>query len=783
MALHKFHNNFTGGEWTPLLDGRSDLEKYDSACRTLENMRPLPYGGATMRAGTKFIALAKNANLPTRLIAFNFSTGTRFVLELGESYIRFYSNGVRVETSPGVAYELASPWLSDAVFVLQFKQINDVMYLVHPSYAPRKLSRITDTNWTLAEVSWTYPPMREENITATTLAISNGAIGTGRTLTASAAYFNANMVGGYFEVRHLRSGDAVELAINATAGNVTSSALTIKGDWNVVTTERWYGVLLVERSLDAGATWKTVRKFKSSSDRNVSASGSEVEECQLRLNYTATGDPYGAGPWVGAAPTAYVKATAKLESAEAYATGLVKVTGFTTSVSLTVDVLQTISATTATEYWSEGAWSPYRGYPAAVGLFEQRLLFGATAERPTFFWGSVTGDFENFAFSEEDDAAIAFGIATAESNPIKWIESLQRIQLGTGGGEYSASAGSQDEPLTPSNVSVRGQSSYGSGSFQPVLANDSVLFMQRQGTRLREMAYDFARDAYVAPDLTLLAEHVTSGGVIQLGFARQPDSLVFAVTGVHLAVLTYNREQNITAWARYVTARTRSTDIGGFESACAIYGTPKDEVWCVVRRVVNGSQVRTVERFAEESEVKADARLLDGFIQGTLTDPFSGSISGLSHLESESVRLVVAGAVIGDYTVSGGAITVPVASVTAFGSYCVGLPYSAKVQPMKLDVVMANGPSQGRMRRVSSITIRFHKSLGCKFGPDDSHLEEVTFRDAGDAMDASAPLFTGDKTLAFPGTNAKEANVLIVQDLPLPFTLIGLAIKAEVFGD
>lgn len=773
MAFHRFTNNFNGGEWTPFLDGRSDLAKYDTACKTLENVRPLPYGGARIRGGLKYIASSKNMNDVCRLIPFNFSTNTRFVIEMGDKYLRFYSNGVQVQTSPGVPYELVSPFVSGAVFVVQFKQINDIMYLVHPSYPPQKLSRITDTNWTIAPVDWTYPPLREENVTATTIT-PDGTTGS-ITLTSSAPVFQAGHGGAYFELRYLREGDAEEIDISGSAGTVTGTGLTIKGDWSLVTTERWYGTLLVERSTDGGTSWEVVRKFLSASDYNASATGNEATECILRLNYTATGDPYGAGVWAGTAPTAYVKAKAKLASSEAYASGLVQLTSYVNSTEMDATVIETLPSTAATTLWSEGAWSTVRGYPAAVGLYEQRVFYGATTERPTRFWGSVTGDFDNFRYGSDDDAAISQDIAVTQSNPIKWIESLQRIQIGTGGGEFSAAAGNSDEPLTPSNMAVRGQSYYGSGSFQPVLANDAVIFMQRQNTRLREMSYSIERDGYVSPDLTLLAEHITAPGVSQLGFARQPDPLILATVGTHLGVMTYNREQDIIAWARYTTD-------GDIESVCSIYGDTADEIWVVVRRIINGQQKRYIERFANESDNKLTCRLLDSYVDGTLTNPFSGTISGLGHLVAKTVRLVVAGAVIGDYVVSGsGTITVDTAQVPTLGPYVVGLPYQAIIQPMSLDIVLQNGPSQGRVRRVSELTIRFYESLGCKFGPSMDRLETLQFRTSTSLMDGSPDTFTGDKQVKFPLGQEIKADVFVVQDQPLPFTVLGIAVKAEVF--
>jgi hypothetical protein len=770
----KWINNFTGGEWSPYLDGRTDLEKYNSACRTMQNMRPLPYGGAKIRGGLKYVAEVSTSALPTRLIPFNFSTGTRFVIELGDYTMRFFSNGAQV-LSGGLPYEIATPWDSGRVFPLQFKQINDIIYFTHPYEEPQTLSRIADDNWTLAPTVWTYPPMREENTSAITMTPSGttGSI----TLTASSAYFNADMVGAYFEIRHLREAGAVDVAISGSSGTTTSSSLSIQGNWTVVTTERWYGTLEVQRSEDGGTSWQTIRKFLSSADRNVSASGTQSRSALLRLNYTSDGDPYGAVTWAGTAPTDYVFATAKLESEEAYVTGLVKVTAFTDTTHVTATVVDTILSATATDIWSEGAWSPYRGYPRCLGLYEQRLYYAGTFEKPIRFWGSTTGDFLNFRYSDSDDAAVAFDIASTESSPINWIEALQRIVLGSSGGEFTAQAGSLEEPLTPSNISVKGQSSYGSELYQPVVVNDVVVFLQRGARKIREMSFDLGRDGYVSPDLTLLAEHITTGGVVQLGLAKNMDTTIFAACGSgELAVLTYNREQNVTAWARYVTD-------GRIESVACIYGTTNDEVWVVVLRTIMGQEVRSVEYFTVETDVKEDATYLDAHITGTLSGTFSGVIGGLIHLEGETVTLVVAGAKIGEYVVDGfGQITVDPLDVPTLGKYCVGLPYRAAIQPMKMDTVSTDGPSQGKTRRISEVSVRFKSSIGCKVGPSLAKLETIPFRSTLDVMDASPDEFTGDKKVAYNGVNDKSADLWIVQDDPLPFTCLGIAVKYEFFN-
>ena len=131
MALHKLLNNFTGGELSPQLDARIDLQKYDTGCKQLRNFRIQPYGGAQFRSGTKYIAEIKDSTQQARVIPFVVSTAVAFALELGPGYIRFYKNGARIENPPGTPVEVAVDYAASEIFQVQYKQINDVMYLTH----------------------------------------------------------------------------------------------------------------------------------------------------------------------------------------------------------------------------------------------------------------------------------------------------------------------------------------------------------------------------------------------------------------------------------------------------------------------------------------------------------------------------------------------------------------------------------------------------------------------------------------------------------------------------
>ena len=150
MRLSPIINSFASGELSPRLMGRTDSPKYTSGCEVMENFMALPHGGAKRRGGTRFINEVKNSAHTTRLIPFEYSVDQTYVLEFGNNYIRFYTNGGQVQAS-SAAYEITTTYTHSQVNELQFAQNADVMWIVHPSHKPRKLTRLAHASWTLVD--------------------------------------------------------------------------------------------------------------------------------------------------------------------------------------------------------------------------------------------------------------------------------------------------------------------------------------------------------------------------------------------------------------------------------------------------------------------------------------------------------------------------------------------------------------------------------------------------------------------------------------------------------
>ena len=887
---------FNGGELSPYMDARVDVDKYKSGCRTLENMIVLPYGGVYRRAGTEYLGEAKLSNKRCRLIGFNFSVTTTYVIELGEQYIRFWTNGAPV-LSGGSPYEIASPYLESELRELQYAQVNDVMYIVHPNHAPRKLSRLANANWTLTAISFKFPPVLDQNITTTTISssASNGNV----TLTASASTFQSAHVGSQWAIQWPRSSASLTLPINANS--ISGGILDIQGTWTLTTVGIWKGTVRLLRvptqNMDdnggSGFTaYEVVREFKcDDTPRNFVATGTEDERVGLKLEvadvsvnntaatitrvgtnctvvsnghgyvtgdqiripltvldgpigsdvhrsitkinnntYTfqcedpnpatwATNETYSRGTYIVNAGTTYhceithvsgtfatdlaanrwdaqnpltsasnvavvnitrSQARVFLESTDFNNGGTVTITSVASGTSAGATVGKWLGNTsTATTQWSEAAFSAVRGYPRAVAIHEQRLVFAGTDHQPTTIWMSKSDDFEDFQLGASPDSGVALTLAANEANRINWIFSQQKLLIGTSGDEWALGSNSEVEAFSATNVAARRQSSYGSKYMRAVLLNDVLLFIQRRGRKLREFTFDFNRDGWVAPDLTVLSEHITEGELVEVAFQQQPDAVLWAIRGDgKLVGMSYERDQQVVAWHRH------STD-GDFESVATIYGATDadDEVWFLVKRTINGQTKRYIERFRADSrnvfeaQTKADWWYLD--CAKRYSGAATATVTGLSHLEGKTVSILADGAAQPDKIVASGQITLD----KAFTKVLAGLPFTSTLRPMKFEFDLRDGSTRGRKKRINRVEVSLYKSLGGEASTDASEWLWIYPRDFDDPMDASPPPFTGEAEVVLAGNYSEDADIYLRQRLPYPLTVRAMVAKLDAFGD
>jgi hypothetical protein len=299
------------------------------------------------------------------------------------------------------------------------------------------------------------------------------------------------------------------------------------------------------------------------------------------------------------------------------------------------------------------------------------------------------------------------------------------------------------------------------------------MFLQRAKRKIRELTYSFDFDSYVAPDMTILAENVTESGIKELSYQQEPESIIWgAREDGKLIGLTYQRAEDVVGWHLHELGGSFGSDsFGHVENLATIPGdADEDDLYMVVKRNINGTTRRYVEYLNnyDYGTNIADAFFVDSGLSynGSATT----TISGLDHLEGETVAILADGATHPDKTVSNGSITLDRSSTKV----SVGLGYTSLLQTMRIEAGAAEGVAQGQTKRIHDVTIRLLASVGVEIGSDLYNMERIPFRSSANPMDVAIPPFTGDKQVEFRGDFETDGYIYVRQTQPLPINIIGI---------
>lgn len=443
-----------------------------------------------------------------------------------------------------------------------------------------------------------------------------------------------------------------------------------------------------------------------------------------------------------------------------------------------------LATTGASAEWRLGVWSDTTGWPVASTFYGGRFWLAGGTKYTTVIAGSVVEDFENFAPTDPDgtvadDHSIVKFLNADEVNAIRWLTSNEKgLLIGTTGNEWIAKPPSAQQKLTPTNFEPLPTTAEGSADAQVLHVGNVALFVQKSGRRVHELAYTFESDGFRAPDLTLYAQHIAKGGIVELAYQQNPQSTVWAprADGVLLSML-YNREQDVVDWGRQQLGGV--SDANGtptkVESAAVIPALDgsTDDVWIQAKVYVNGSTKRFIGYMSplwEEGDDPLTANYLDFSLlyQGAATSV----ITGLDHLEGETVGVLANGAPHPDKVVTGGQITLDRDATTVRA----GLRYTCDLKTMRPEVRGVTGTAQARTKRVIDPTLRVLETGGLSTGPSFDLLDPVIFRQSSDPLDEAVPLFTGDVEVPFADLTDEEGMsdgyFCVRQDLPLPATIL-----------
>ena len=739
-------NDFTAGELTPRLLGRTDSEKYHSGCAKLQNFGIWAHGGVFKRPGSNYISTAGDLNNQVRLIPYVYSETVSYNIELGNEYARFYINGGQIVVSSGssTAYEIATPFTSDQLREVKFVQNADIMYLAHGDVHPQKLTRLDHNSWTIEDVPFLNGPFLDENTTAITVTPDETAVSSGVILTCSSGIFTADHVGSVWKITGTQTTAA---NVSAEENYTDSVSIDLSESFIASVSGTWAGTVTLQRSTNDGVDWSDVYTYP-----NVNENVLVTESLKPAL--------YSLGILTGD----YTSGTAELTLTRTNMSGYVDITAYTSPTSLSGTIVSELPSTAATTQWSEGAWSDERGYPSCVALFEEHSLWAGSAYKPQTFWASQLDDYENMEPGVNADDAYTYTLA---SNNIDIIQSMLdaggSLHIFTIGAEWRVNGG-QAGSVTPTNIQVKRETTYGSTTIQPLLIGNAIIFVQKGGRKLRQKYYSFDNDSWRSDDISIISEHLLRDGIVEIAYASQPEPTIYLVReGGDLVGISYDTSQDLIAYYNNVTN-------GEYESVAVIPGPDRDELWACAKRTTDSG---TDTRFIEQSTTT----LWDTLVESTYLDSsldYAGvptaTVSGLDHLEGLSVGVTVSGAVHPNVTVSGGAIVLD----NLYEQVTAGLRYTAILQTMSLEAPTVKGTSHTKLKHVAELYVKFYNTLGGNLGPTEDDYTVIPSRNSGDLMNNPPALITGDKRVDFPKGYDRDIKITYVSDQPVPAHILAI---------
>lgn len=694
-----------------------------------------------------------------------------FTPTAGDVYIQFETLSAQEKIVDGItieaagAMELPTTWDSDDIAYLRYAQSGDVVFVACQGQQQRRIERRAVRSWSFVLYKPDDGPFQVANgadITLTPAALSGNT-----TLTASRAYFKSTHVGCLF--RLFSSGQQTSDSLGGDDTFTSAIRVTgVSGDrtFNYAITGTWTGTLTLQRSLDgpdSGFVNVTTFTSNTTSTYNDGLANSIV---WYRIGFD--GNTHSSGT-----------ADIALTYAGGSGAGICRVTGFTSTTVVDVEVLSAFSSLDATDDWNEGDWSDVVGWPSSVAFHDGRLWWAGRDK----IWGSISDAYSSFDIDYEGDAGpINRSVGFGPVDIINWLLPLSRLIVGREGAETSIRSSSFDEPLTPTNFTLKDCSTQGSAPVQAVKIDTRGVFVQQSDRRAYELSFNAEIVDYAAHDLTRLNPDIGQEGFVDLAVQRQPDTQLHFIRGDgKVAVLLHDREDEVEAWWKIVTDGAS----GEVEGVCVLPGAQENRVYYSVKRTVNGSTKRFLEKLAKRDECDgqpsskcADSHVV--YTGGTTTVP-------VAHLEGASVVAWAwddddtSGVDLGVFTVSSGSITIP----QAYDNVVAGLGYTALFKSAKLAYAADAGTALNQIKKVNrlGLVLANTHSDGLEYGQNFTRMDNLPGVKDGVAVAANTvhDEFDGPM-ITVPGNWDTDARLCLRATAPKPSMVCAVVVDVSTSG-
>lgn len=819
--------NFSTGELDPKLWGRTDLPVFGKGLRRCRNFFiTKPHGAAMSRPGTLFVRETKQQNVTPTLVPFIFSDTQTYVLEFCAGVVRFHTGGATVvyvagsvpEGVAGDPYEVLTDYTADELPNLRWVQSGDVLFIACPGHLPMKLSRLGHTHWLFEVISLSPPTAHFADI------YPSPYIGTFKpAFTAVPDY----------------DGDATHFArewiLQATVILKERTTGTLLESLPVVIDKWWNGTDPVAADMtplqDIDSHKLTVGLDRPVTLRRpgpplgVTVPADWPKDPAAIRATSAAHAAYLANP-TPATLAAYDDAVLLEAASRENAYTLLAVNFYAGRGDLSGFIGQT---KTRDFHWAGEApdysHPPPRGdnpfyirdkdgvtvdieKPAAVALFQDRLIFGGTQLRPDWFFTSVSGDYPNFDTLPlpVHGKALQYQLGSRRREGIRHLVGAGRLIALTDTSAWGI-AGTTGNTLDFDSIDARPICDVGATQLPPLLVDGAVLYARSRGVGAMALMFDSNRDGYAGVDVSRSAQHLFIGQVLDTqlppflvattltrdlvswAHAEEPWGLVWAARadGVLLS-LTLDVGAQLWGWARH------DTD-GRVLRVCAVPEGQEDAVYLVVERFIgeHGTSKVYLERMASRVRrgTVEDDCCVDSAVRVELAVG-QKIITGLEHIKGKTVWFVAKGNPPIQKTVSDtGTITLddaPAVNVAGVGNPLgwttppktvgfVGLAFTPELET--LDII----GSDARLKQKTVVQVAFdiEQTSGIYTGQNFEKLVPWKQRQVAHGY-APSPVETLVAKAYVPGSWDDAARAVLRQTMPLPVTVLGITREVDVGG-
>jgi len=804
--------SFGSGELSPRVRGLRSSEQYRTGLRQCQNFIVRGYGSLQRRGGTEYISAVHDSTESVRLIPFAIPGVGDYVIEAQDEVFRFYKDGALL----GAPYTLTTEYDHLDLSTLQYASDGKDLYFAHKDYWPRKLTRTSDTSWAIAELSFGADfPVLEIKTQPYALSSSNTAALLPTYIDASSDAFaksDANagklvslhggwvlltgfvaagkMIGVNFVLPPTSSDPTTQWTgiwepASATGVNITPAAAADAGD--VVSLSASGSVFTGTEGkvmdIDSGGTanLKYVQIISVSS--GTAATGLVLNGSVTNTTYTDSQILTPTNPLGGitispdgdtgsielTASAAYFSANHAPTSTEPgakfrLAGGYCTVTAFTDTTHVDATVNKDLQSLTATPLWEE-SWSADSGFPRSLVFHQGRLYFAGATKAHNILWASNPNKPE--VFQRTDGEALDTDALHHElkqvGDLIEWLASQENLLIGSRDVESVA-----EGLITPGEFDFKRQTNFGSAGVQPATADNVAMFAGRSAREVRAFSYNFDDDRYRAQALSDLADHLfASSTILELHYARTPAPALYCLLADGtLLILFYNPQSGVTGWGTWAPGGTDAV----VKSLCVVPGTNRDDIYLAVSRTINSGTVVHVERYEPDSRT-------DSFLDEDTLTLGQTSISGLSHLEGQTVSAKLDGVYRGSFTVSSGAIDISSLNLTGAPTTAeVGLSYSASAKVYPQSFADQGGVRHSKVTSIKGLDLYLVESTGGYVNGS-----AIKYRTTDDTVGSAASAFTGWKR--FDGVNQTDRQddpvIAITEDRPLDLEIAGLVMSVS----